>query len=183
MGFGTHVKEYRKKKGWTLQELSTRSQVSRSMLSQIEREEKNPTLQVACNIAEALDTTVSHLLGEQEAVNTMVVRKSERALYLDEETGHRRYVLSPTFPSKGLEFILNVLPVSGSTGRFPAHQVGVAEYITVLEGRLKVLLGSGKDQVFELEQEDSFYFEASIEHIFVNIGDIPCKYILVISGN
>src|SRR3569833_3177954 len=49
------VRELRKKKKWTLEELSAASGVSRSMLSEIERGNANPTLAVACRIARAFD--------------------------------------------------------------------------------------------------------------------------------
>jgi transcriptional regulator with XRE-family HTH domain len=45
------------------------------MISQIEREEKNPTIQVACQIAEALNTTLSALLEQQEKKEVIIIRK------------------------------------------------------------------------------------------------------------
>src|SRR2546423_7568102 len=47
------VRELRRKKAWTLEELSAASGVSRSMLSEIERGNANPTLAVAFRIAGA----------------------------------------------------------------------------------------------------------------------------------
>lgn len=171
----------RKSKKITLQELSKLSKVSSSMLSQIEREEKNPTIQVACQIAEALNTTLSALLQQQEKMDTMIIRKKERLIYRDEKSGFQRHLLSPSFPSKGIEFILNVVPPKNESGVFPAHKKGVAEYIYIAKGSLRVELGNGQF-VEKLEEGDSLYFSADIEHRFINLLDRECHYYLVIDS-
>ncbi|WP_134686711.1 helix-turn-helix domain-containing protein [Brevibacillus migulae] len=181
MSFGKNVKQARKEKGFTLQELSDRSGVSPSMLSLIEREEKNPTLQVACQIAEALDLTLSRLLGEQERREVIVIRRGERMVYRDEKSGFERHLLSPSFPSKGIEFVLNIVPTGKESGMFPSHKPGVKEYIMVAQGKLRVELGNGHF-VVDLEQGDSLYFEADVQHRFINTGQNDCQYYLVIDS-
>ncbi|MFJ7736724.1 helix-turn-helix domain-containing protein [Lysinibacillus sp. NPDC097287] len=181
MGFGKQVNFIRKKNNMTLQDLSSLSNVSASMLSQIEREEKNPTIQVACQIAEALNTTLSALLDQQEKRDIVVMRKNNRPIYVDEKSGFQRHLLSPSFPSRGIEFVLNIIPAHKESGVFPAHKSGVQEYIFVESGKLRVELGNGvfKD---ELDEGDSFFFEADTEHRFINIGDEECRYFLVIDS-
>lgn len=71
--------------GFTLQDLSDRSGVSRYMLSQIERDEIKPTLQVACQIAEALNVSLSSLLGEHPEQEAIVIRKQQRLIYKDQQ--------------------------------------------------------------------------------------------------
>lgn len=182
MGFGKRVNEIRKKNNMTLQKLSELSKVSVSMLSQIEREEKNPTIQVACQIAEALNTTLSALLEEQTEREIIVMRKGEHPVYIDEKSGFQRKLLSPSFPSRGIEFILNTLPPFCDSGIFPPHKKGVKEYIYVLKGKLKVELGNGSFQE-ELLEGDSFYFEANTEHRFINVTNEQCQYFLVIDSS
>ncbi|MFC4765855.1 helix-turn-helix domain-containing protein [Effusibacillus consociatus] len=181
VGFGNNVKQARKGKGLTLQELSELSGVSRSMLSQIEREEKNPTIQIACQIAEALHLTLSQLLGEQDRQEVILIKKEQRLVYKDEKSGFERHLLSPSFPSKGVEFILNIVPPGKESGVFPPHTSGVKEYMTVAQGKLRVVLGEG-NVVHELQAGDSLYFEANLQHQFINIGDQECHYYLVIDS-
>lgn len=182
MGFGQNVRKLRKEKKLSLEELSKRCGVSRSMLSQIEREEKNPTIQVACQIAEGLNTTLSRLLGEQEEKEAWVIRKEERMIYRDERSGFERHLLSPSFPSQGIEFILNIIPPGKESGTFPPHPPGVKEYIVVAEGRLRVELAGGEKK-YELEQGDSIFFEADVAHRFINAGNGECHYYLVIDSH
>ncbi|MCR9116853.1 MAG: helix-turn-helix domain-containing protein, partial [bacterium] len=61
------VRFLRKSRGWTLEQLSSLSGVSRSMLSQIERGSANPTLGVAWRIASAFSMTLADLV---ESVST-----------------------------------------------------------------------------------------------------------------
>jgi transcriptional regulator with XRE-family HTH domain len=56
------VKELRKRRGWTLEEMSAACAVSRSMLSEIERHRANPTLAVAFRIAQALGMSLGELV-------------------------------------------------------------------------------------------------------------------------
>ncbi|EAZ85445.1 MULTISPECIES: helix-turn-helix domain-containing protein [Lysinibacillus] len=181
MEFGKQVNFIRKKRGMSLQELSALSKVSTSMLSQIERGGKNPTITVACQIAEALNTTLSALLDSQETREIVVIRKEKRPVYFDESSGFQRHLLSPSFPSRGIEFVKNVIPPLSESGIFPAHKSGVKEYIYVEKGSLNVELSKGayKEQ---LNEGDSFFFEANTEHRFINETDHECIYFLVIDS-
>lgn len=181
MSFGQQVKLLRKERNLTIRDLSELSKISSSMLSQIEREEKNPTINVACQIAEALDTTLSALLDQEEKKEIVVIRKENRFVYRDEKSGFERHLLSPTFPSKGIEFILNIIPPKEESGLFPSHKPGVKEFVYVAQGKLKVALGNGAF-IDELKEGDSLYFEADTEHRFINNEDKECHYFLVIDS-
>lgn len=60
---GVKLKNLRLKRGYSINELSDRSGVSKSYLSYIERGiQKNPSLQVLSKLAHTLDTNVEELL-------------------------------------------------------------------------------------------------------------------------
>lgn len=152
------------------------------MLSQIERDEIKPTLQVACQIAEALNVSLSSLLGEHPEQEAIVIRKQQRLIYKDQQANFERHLLSPSFPSKGIEFILNMIPAGKQSGVFPPHQPGVKEYIAVSKGKLRIVLGMD-NTVYDLDEGDSFYFEADVEHQFINLAGEDCQYYLVIDSH
>ncbi|KOR78287.1 XRE family transcriptional regulator [Bacillus sp. FJAT-21352] len=180
MEFSTNVKNVRKSKSYTLEELAKKSGVSKSMLSQIERGDKNPTIHVASQIAEALDVTISSLLGEDPKRSVSIIRSSNRLIYKDENTKFERHLLSP--PANDIEFILNKIPPLEETGIFPPHKRGVEEYIYVLNGKLKVELGE-ESEIYTLEEGDSIYFEADIDHRFQNLSEEEeCNYFLIINS-
>ncbi|MBB6283440.1 helix-turn-helix domain-containing protein [Geobacillus subterraneus] len=177
MTFAHNVRAVRKQKGLTLQALSERCGVSRSMLSQIERGEKNPTIQVACQIAAGLGVTLSELLGEHEPKEIIMIKKEERYVYCDEESGFERHLLSPVFPGQPIEFILNIIPPGQQSGVFPPHPKGTKEYIAVAAGTLRIVLG---DHHYDLREGDSLYYDAACEHQLINTGQEECRYYLII---
>jgi transcriptional regulator with XRE-family HTH domain len=179
MGLGKNILQARKARGYSLQELSERSGVSRSMLSKIEREEKNPTVNIACQIAEGLNLTLSQLLGEEGEQNVHVIPREKRLVFRDETTGFQRHLLSPSFPSQGIEFLFNVLPAGQTTGLIPAHKQGAKEYLVVARGRLQAAIGA---RHVALAEGDSLIFEADMPHRFTNPGTEDCEYYLVIDA-
>lgn len=179
MGFVESLIRIRREKKMSLQDVADACGVSKSMLSKIEREEKNPTLQLAAQIAEGLGATLSAMLGEQERQAVAIIRPEDRIVYRDEASGFERHLLSPAFMTKGIEFLLNVAPRGQESGWFPPHRKGVREYLVVAQGSLRVELG---DSAYVLDQGCSFYFEADVRHRFINTGDGDCRYYLVISS-
>ncbi|HEV2093635.1 MAG TPA: XRE family transcriptional regulator [Rubrobacter sp.] len=176
---GARVKELRKERGHTLDELAARSGVSRAMISKLERGEKNPTLVIAARLAEGLGVSLSRLAGVEERREVVLVSKERRMVLRDPETGFERQSLSPTFAGRGVEFLRNVVPENSTSGDFPAHRKGVEEHIVVEKGELKATLGG---EEYLLREGDALYFEADVPHRFDNTGRGECVYYLVISS-
>ena len=174
---GERVAELRKERGLTLQALADLTEVSRAMLSKIERGEKNPTLVVVAKIAEGLGLTLSQLVGTEERRPVVVVPRERRMVMRDPETGFERQLLSPTFGNRTIEFIRNVVPEGSASGEFPAHERGVEEYLVVEKGSLRAVLGGEKHL---LREGDAVYYGADVAHRFENAGEGECSYYLVI---
>jgi transcriptional regulator with XRE-family HTH domain len=174
---GERVRELRRGRGLTLEELAERSGVSRAMISKLERGEKNPTLVVAAKLAEGFGVTLSQLVGMEERREVVVVPRDKRMVMRDPETGFERQLLSPSFGGRGVEFIRNVVPEGSNSGEFPPHRRGVEEYIVVEKGRLTAVI---EGEEILLEGGDALYFEADVRHRFDNAGDGECSYYLVI---
>lgn len=183
MQFYKNVKKQRLEKGYSLEILSEKTGVSRAMLSKIERNEKQPTIKVAAQIAEGLNTSISELLGEKEEDRVITIKSEKHLKYIDPNNGFERKLLSPNVGSD-IEFILNTLPANSNTGVFPAHSIGVREYIYILKGKITVELSEEMEsQTYVLSEGDSFYFEAHKNHQFINNENQKCEYILVIDSN
>lgn len=63
MAVGEKIKQYRESKGMNQKKVAEYAGVSQAMLSQIERGTKNPSLQVAYNIAEILECRVEDFMA------------------------------------------------------------------------------------------------------------------------
>jgi len=176
---GVRVRDLRKERGLTLEELARVSGVSRAMISKLERGEKNPTLVIAARLAEGLGVSLSRLAGVEERREVVVVPKERRMVLRDPETGFERQSLSPTFAGRGMEFLRNVVPEGSTSGDFPPHRKGVEEHIVVESGQLEATLDGKK---YRLREGDALYFAADVPHRFDNVGRGECAYYLVISS-
>src|ERR687883_998240 len=93
---GPRVRALREAMDLSLRDLAVRSGVSAPMLSQVERGETSPTLQVAARIAAGLELRLSQLLRLDEGGTVSVVHAGEgRRGGAD---GHRYEILSPPLP-------------------------------------------------------------------------------------
>src|SRR3984957_18869004 len=77
---GARVRSLREAMDLSLRDLAERSGVSAPMLSQVERGETSPTMQVAARIAAGLDLRLSQLLRLDEDGAVTVVRRDERRM-------------------------------------------------------------------------------------------------------
>ena len=177
--FGDRVRGLRERAELTLEQLSRLSGVSRAMLSKVERGEKSPTIGVAKRISQALNTSLSFLAGGQEERRAVaIVRKDQRHVFKDGETGFERHLLSPPIAGGGVELLLHHLPAGISTGMLPPYPAGTEKHVVVTDGELVVTI-KGTDA--HLGTGDALFFEAEVEHSFDNRTSSPCSYYLVIS--
>src|SRR3954468_14813585 len=93
---GPRVRALREAMDLSLRDLALRSGVSAPMLSQVERGETSPTLQVAARIAAGLELRLSQLLRLDEGGSVSVVRAGEGRV--GGADGHRYEMLSPPLP-------------------------------------------------------------------------------------
>lgn len=179
--FGGNVRRRREEAGLTLEQLSTQSSVSRAMLSKVERGEKSPTIGVASRIAHALAASLSDLIGAPAAAASgvaVVMRKNDRPVFRDPETGFERHMVSAAPGAGGAEMIVHYLPAQVSTGLLPAYPPGTEKQLVMLEGTLTVAIGGISET---LNTGDSLFFQADADHGFANRTNAPCEYIMVIS--
>ncbi len=163
----SRVKEFRNKKGWTLEELSAACGVSRSMLSQIERQRANPTLAVVHRISQAFGMSLGDLVDVPNASAAIdVIRADDRTYHYRSEGSCEIRTLSPLHLEKDVEFYEIKLRVGGVLSS-ASHFSGTREFLTLQKGRVEVV--SGEDETV-LEKGDSAHYPADVEHKIVNLG-------------
>ncbi|QBD83615.1 XRE family transcriptional regulator [Ktedonosporobacter rubrisoli] len=172
---GQRIRQLRSRHGWTLEELAQRSEVSRAMLSKIERGENNPTLVVAVKIALALGLTTSQLIGIEERREAVKVPKDRRLSFRDPQTGFERQVF-PALEGRALEFVRHVIPQGSSSGELPALAPRTEKYLLMEQGTMRARIGT---QEYMLEGGDMFYFVADVPQQFDNIGEEVCSYFVI----
>lgn len=164
---GTRVRHLRSARGWSLESLAAASGVSRSMLSQIERNAANPTLAVALRIAQAFGLDLDELLDAPRTTPAIaVIRADDRSYHYRSDQHCRIRTLSPLNLEKDVEFYeVQIQP--GGELRSEAHFEGTREFLTVREGTVRVESGSGTEV---LVKGDSASYRADIPHAIRNEG-------------
>ena len=177
---GPRVKALREAGGLSLRDLSERSGVSAPMLSQVERGETSPTLQVAARIAGGLELRLSQLLRLDEQGTVTIVRADERRS--GGAGGHRYEVLTPPLPGQRAEVSRHTLApgaATGGPGDPPMHEAGARE-TTIVEAGAPTLLIDGAEHA--LAAGDSVTFDADLPHHFENHGKEEAVLLAIVSA-
>jgi transcriptional regulator with XRE-family HTH domain len=164
---GRRVKQLRTERGWSLEDLATACGVSRSMLSQIEREQANPTLGVTVRIGNGFGMSLGDLL-QIPATNpsVAVIRAEDRAFHYRSDKQVRIRTLSPLNLEKDVEFYEVQLQPDGALRSAP-HFKGTREFLTVQKGQIRVESGDDSET---LNPGDSANYRADVPHAIINVG-------------
>jgi transcriptional regulator with XRE-family HTH domain len=179
---GPRIRALREAMGLSLRDLSLRSGVSAPMLSQVERGETSPTLQVAARIAQGLELRLSQLLRLDEGSSVTVVRAGERHAGGNPGDGHSFEVLTPPLPGQRAELSLHTLEAGAATGGPsdpPLHEPGSRETTFVEQGSV-VLVCDGRRH--ELAAGDCVTFDADLPHHFENPGPEAARLLAVLAA-
>lgn len=179
---GSRVRVLREAMDLSLRDLAERSGVSAPMLSQVERGETSPTLQVAKRIAGGLGLRLSQLLRLDEDGAVTVVRRTERRKGPGPAGGHSYEILTPPLPGQRAELSRHMLApgaVTGRPGDPPMHEPGSRETALVERGTV-VLHCDG--QQYELLDGDCVTFDADLNHHFENPGSEEAVLLAVLSA-
>jgi transcriptional regulator with XRE-family HTH domain len=178
---GARVRALREAMDLSLRDLAERSGVSAPMLSQVERGETSPTLQVATRIAAGLELRLSQLLRLDEEGAVTIVRRDERRAG-PAARGHSYEVLTPPLPGQRAELSRHTLApgaATGGPGDPPMHEPGSRETALVEAGSL-VLACDGERYV--LAAGDCVTFDADLPHYFENPGTEDAVLLAVVSA-
>ena len=179
---GPRIRALREAMDLSLRDLAQRSGVSAPMLSQVERGETSPTLQVAERIAAGLELRLSQLLRLDEDGAVAIVRAAERRKGPATARGHRYEILTPPLPGQRAELSRHRLApgaVTGGPGDPPMHEPGSRETALVESGDV-VLHCDGT--AFELDPGDTVTFDVDLPHHFENHGSTEAILLAVVSA-
>lgn len=95
------LKQLRHERSWSLEDLSSRSGISRASLSRLENADVSATTEVLAKLCSAYALSLSRLLAMVEEDFASLVRKKEQSEWHDKRAGFRRRVVSP--PSENLQ--------------------------------------------------------------------------------
>ena len=176
LNFAKNIASMRTKLSMSQEELATKADISRSMLSKIERGEVNPTILVASKIARGLNTLVSVLLDETTPEHIQLKLRTERIIQHDPMSKIQRQLIMHN-PDLGFELQHLVLPAASATGTLPPHKRGSIEYVIIDQGRLQMRLN--KDREYFLDTGDCLSFSGGISHEAINASSVECHVYVI----
>lgn len=174
------VKSRRRQLGLTLRTLADKSGISSSMISDIERGTKSPTVSTLSALARALDIPMVALIDETDAqVGRMQVsRASERPELVDQKSGMRRDSVGVPIAGSKVEFVRCAVPAHKVAGPFAAHAHGTIEHMYVASGNIRAIFGS---DAVTLDAGDSCSCHADTPHQFDNsAGEVEALIYIVV---
>jgi transcriptional regulator with XRE-family HTH domain len=161
------IRARREQLGLTLRSLASKSGVSSSMISDVERGTKSPTIATLAALAQALGVPLAALVesAAPPAGRIHVVRADERAETIDPASGARRHDFRALVIGSKVGFMRCVVPAHAMAGPFAAHARGTVEHMHLAAGHVRVEFGT--DSV-TLEAGDSCSCAADATHYFDN---------------
>jgi len=173
------VKQLRSELGLTLEALAGRCDVSRSMLSLVERGESSPTAVVLEKIASGLEVPLASLFEDSSAPPSPLSRAQDRTAWRDPQSGYIRRNISPmNFPSP-LQIVEVELPAGARVAyETAAREVSVHQQIWIQEGSIEFTLGS---QTYKLMAGDCLAMQLNAPTAFRNPTRKAASYIVVLA--
>jgi XRE family transcriptional regulator, regulator of sulfur utilization len=158
------LKRLRSERRLSLDDLASRSGVSRAALSQIEGARTNPTLAVLWKIAVGLDVPFHDLLGSHDEQSVRILRAGDTLPLKSGDGRMESRLLSPGGASTDVEvFDLRLQP--RAVHKSDPHGKGTTETVVVLTGSLRLIVESSE---YELGTGDSVFFRADVPHTYEN---------------
>jgi transcriptional regulator with XRE-family HTH domain len=178
---GPVIQRERKARNLTLEQLAALSGVSKSMLSQIERSQANPTFAVLWSLTQALKIDISDLVegGSVPARNNHAVElvTAANTPEIRNTTGSCRLrILSPPKFAGETEWYELEIAASGSLDSAP-HAPGAFEHFTALSTGFEVA-SAGSSQT--LKAGETARYAADVPHRITNTSKRPAKGLLVV---
>ncbi|ENX45274.1 MULTISPECIES: helix-turn-helix domain-containing protein [Acinetobacter] len=176
------VRELRLARGYTLDILATRCQVSRSAISLIERGEASPTAVVLEKLANGLGVPLTQLFDvpQNNQSPQPLIRRTQQSEWKDPETGYiRRQISPPNWKSPFQIVEIEFPPQSRITYEISETSKVVQQQLWVVEGEIDIQLG---DSSYALSTGDCLAMQLNQPVIYSNNSSQVARYILVVSN-
>jgi transcriptional regulator with XRE-family HTH domain len=172
---GPKIRELRRQKNLSLQQLSERSGVSSAAIHKIERNGMVPTIATLMKLAGALNRTVGWLVDEEafEGRQAVLVRAGERKQVFTSKTGLELMGLSGPYGRFFMAGAVATVEAGADSGPKPMEHPG-EELVYVLDGSLRFTID---DTDYLLRRGDALHFRTERSHRWSNPGSRPTRAI------
>lgn len=176
---GSRLQGLRKARGLSLDDLAARSNVSRSMLSQVERGLANPTFATLWSLTQALGIDISELIGGAAEAEDQVIELVEphNVPRIQSADGHCVLkILSPPETTGSSEWYMLEIEPGASLNSQP-HAAGAREHLSILAGEALVISAEAQQKA---GVGATLRYRADVPHSISNTGEGPLQALLVV---
>ena len=171
MEIGQKIKQLRIQKGLTLEELASRSELTKGFLSQVERDLTTPSIATLEDILEALGSNLSEFFREEPEAQIVF---TEQDFFIDEQEEYTIQWVVPNAQKNEMEPIVLTLAPHGTSMELISHRG--EEFGYVLKGSVTLVHGTKRNK---LKPGDTFYLTNVKTHKLYNHGGNEAKVLLV----
>jgi transcriptional regulator with XRE-family HTH domain len=174
---GKTIQRLRKAYNMSLGELSEQSGVAKSIISQIERNETNPTIGTIWRLSRALDTSLGEVLKNDDSPNFIEVAGRNAIPVLTSQDGLcTLHIIGWLNVVEAIQWYDFHAKPGGALESEP-HQQGSVEHLSVLKGTLEVTVGG---DVKVAGQGETLRYRGDRDHKIVNIGDVEAHATMIL---
>lgn len=177
MKIGNKIKNLRRIKNLTQEELAERTDLSKGYISQIESEHASPSMETFLNIIEVLGTTPSEFFKEKES-EKVLYKHDEQKTYDEYDKGYLLRWLISNSNEYDMEPLLLTIKPSASYKNFNPSESDT--FIYCLKGQVSLMLGN---EIFQAEEKDALYFKAQADHRLYNQSSEETQVLIVVTAS
>lgn len=172
------LKELRKDKNITLQELASNAGVTKGLLSQIENSRTIPSLPVLLNLIKGLQIDLNLFFKELNVQpnEKVIFRKASQYQSFEKENAvgfHYQRIFSTYTHDYHIDYVMLTLDKDASR---PMVSTNAHEFKYLLQGSVEYQIGDNK---YSMEAGDSLYFDASELHNPINTGNAEAILLVI----
>ena len=173
---GKTIQRLRKAYNLSLGELSDQSGVAKSIISQIERNETNPTLATVWRLSEALDTTIDQVLTSEKHTNIIEKDTTAAIPMLTSEDGLCTMAIIGWLKTVDWVQWYDFKADVGGVLESSPHPKGSVENLSVLVGELEIWVDGESETI---KQGETLRYRGDLPHKITNIGKVPAHATMV----
>jgi quercetin dioxygenase-like cupin family protein/DNA-binding XRE family transcriptional regulator len=174
---GARVREERRSRRWTLDQLAAAAGVSRRMLVNVEQGAMNPSVGTLLKLSDALGVGLPALVEQPARTSVKIIRRGHGAMLWSSPSGGRGVLVAGTDAPDVLELWDWTLG-PGDRHASEAHSTGTRELLQVQDGTLTIEVAG---ESATLEAGDAVAFSGDVPHAYANSGPQPVRFSLAVS--
>ena len=171
------IRELRAEQSLTLDGLAQVAEVSRAMLSRVERGESSPTAHLLGKICNGLGVTLSVLFAGTEAPASPLARRDSQPTWRDPASRYLRRNVSPAGSGSPVDIAEIEFPPGASVAFDSQLLAGKDQHVWVLSGALEMELGG---ELFRLETGDCLFMRFDRPVLFRNPTQRTTRYAVIV---